>query len=249
MRRERTYEHVAEQASEASGEFERSQARDRRVRDDFISLIAHELKSSLTSIAGYTQLVLRQPNMPAEKRGEHLEVILSEARRLTRLINDLRESSRWDSGELQPRRAPADLDEVIRHVAARVAPPAHRLLLDLPERPILGELDADRIGQVLTNLLTNAVKYSPEGSEIRVTVRRGTDWVEVSVGDQGIGIAEEDMAKLFQPFYRGRQTTEVYGSGLGLHLARQIVEAHGGQIWVQSRPGEGSTFTFRLPLT
>jgi signal transduction histidine kinase len=151
------------------------------------------------------------------------------------------------------RRQPCDLAELARQVVERFqeAPERtehHQVVLDAPA-PVVGTWDSDRLDQVLTNLLGNALKYSPDGGEVRVGVGMVGEQAELSVSDQGIGIARGDQHRLFQPFGRAHQVgRSIHGVGLGLYITAQIVERHGGTISLESKPGAGSTFRVRLPL-
>ena len=172
--------------------------------------------------------------------------------RLEELVADLLDASRIQQGRLELRPEPMDLAALARRVLERFeqAPERgehHALELDVPE-PVVGTWDPARLDQVITNLVSNALKYAPDGGVVRLRVRRGERDAELSVSDQGIGIAPEELAQLFQPFARGALARDsTGGTGLGLYISAQIVERHGGTIAVESEPGQGSTFTVRLP--
>ncbi|MFO7273039.1 MAG: GAF domain-containing protein [Sphaerobacter thermophilus] len=228
-----------------------------RVREAFLSTASHELKTPLTTVKGYGQLLLRFLKQPTLDR-EHLIKLATHLRdqtdRFETLVNDLLDVSRIQQGRLALRPQPTELTELARSVLARFEQspdrtPAHRLVLDAPE-PIHGVWDPVRLDQVLTNLISNALKYSPDGGEVRLSVRRHGDEAELAVSDEGIGISASEQAQLFQPFSRTvRARLEMGGTGLGLFISRQIVEQHGGTITLESTEGVGSTFTVRLPLT
>jgi len=228
-----------------------------RVREAFLSTASHELKTPLTTVKGYGQLLLRFLKQPTLDR-EHLIKLATHLRdqtdRFEMLVNDLLDVSRIQQGRLALRPQSTELTELARSVLARFEQspdrtPAHRLVFDAPE-PIHGVWDPVRLDQVLTNLISNALKYSPDGGEVRLSVRRRGDEVELAVSDEGIGIPAGEQAQLFQPFSRTmRARLEMGGTGLGLFISRQIVEQHGGTITLESTEGVGSTFTVRLPLT
>jgi len=221
-----------------------------RLKADLISVLAHEMRTPLTSIKGYsTALLMDEIAFNPETQREFLQIIDEECDVLQDLIRDLLESSVIDAGllklELQPvklERLTHDVMEDIAHRARR-----HRLLTDFPPRFPLVEADPDRIAQVLRNLLDNAIKYSPAGGLIIVRGEARPQEVVISVADQGVGISPEDLNRLFERFFRVQSGQHIVGSGLGLPISRTIVESHGGRIWAESQPGQGSTFYFTLP--
>ncbi len=161
------------------------------------------------------------------------------------------ETTRLETGQFAFEFGLLDLSSCLRETAERmVASPSHTIVLDLPDEPLPCWADGERIGEVVENLLSNAVKYSPGGGEVRLAVRRERETAAVSVRDQGIGIAREKLPLLFRPFSRvhDRKATGIEGFGLGLSICERIARAHGGEFEVESTPGEGSTFTFTLPL-
>ncbi len=222
-----------------------------RLKAELISTLAHEMRTPLTSVKGFsTALLLEEATFDAETQREFLTIIDQECDVLTDLIHDLLESSIIDAGLLRLELQPVRLARLARDTAGDYArrSPQHRFLVDLPAFPII-DADPHRIEQVLRNLVDNAVKYSPGGGMIVIRGQVEETQVTISVSDQGPGIAPEHLNRLFDKFFRvesglGRH---VVGSGLGLPIARTIVESHGGQIWAESRPGEGSTFYFTLP--
>jgi len=228
---------------------ERKQAE--RIKDEFIGMVSHELKTPLTVIMGAVSTALDERIGKQEVRSlledavEHSEILAS-------IVDNLLELSRQQSNRLMIQAKPADLGEIARSVITglRSRSAAHRLVTDglagLP--PAL--VDPLRARRVIYNLLDNAIKYSPEGGEVRLFARRDGDHLVVGVSDQGPGIAAEDQAKLFQSFERLAMPVKgaIQGTGLGLRVCRILVEAHGGRIWVQSAKGEGSTFYFTLPV-
>ena len=221
-----------------------------RLKAELISTLAHEMRTPLTSIKGFsTALLLEEATFDASTQREFLTIIDQECDVLTDLIHDLLESSIIDAGLLRLELQPVRLERLARDTAEDFArrSPKHRFLVDV-QLPIV-DADPHRIEQVLRNLVDNAVKYSPGGGMIVIRGEEEEAQVTISVSDQGPGIAPEHLNRLFDKFFRvdsglGRH---VVGSGLGLPIARTIVESHGGRIWAESRPGEGSTFYFTLP--
>ncbi|MBC7225950.1 MAG: GAF domain-containing protein [Thermoflexales bacterium] len=225
-----------------------------RLKAELISTLAHEMRTPLTSIKGYsTALLMEEASFSPETQREFLEIIDQECDVLQDLIHDLLESSIIDAGflklEVQPVLLPRLVKMVVDDMARRSR--RHRLVVDFPEDFPLVEADPDRIMQVLRNLLDNAIKYSPNGGLVVVRGEVRPDHVVISVADQGVGIAPEHLNRLFEKFFRIRSGLgrHVVGSGLGLPIARTIVESHGGQIWAESQVDQGSTFYFTLPLS
>ena len=222
----------------------------RRRQELFMAVIAHDLRGPLTAIRGYAQLFRRFETLPKERRAQAVSTILSEVDRLGRLISDLLDFSRVVAGRLRIAPQPVDLVGLARQVveAQQLTTTAHQIILEAPPR-VQGMWDPDRLAQVLTNLISNAIKYSPEGGNVWVRLRPRDQEVEISVADQGMGLTTEERARLFEPFARLERTRSLKGAGLGLFIAKGIVEAHGGQIWAESAgPGKGSTFFVALPL-
>lgn len=232
-----------------------------RLREDFLSIAAHELRTPLTTIKGYVQLLSRRVR-PGRERvaidGAALamlaEQLTGQVGRLEQLVAELLDIARLQRDRTVLQRETLDLTALAGEVIERFqqAPdrlPSHHLRLVAPE-PVSGRWDASRLDQALTNLLSNALKYSPDGGEIVVNVRLQGGVALLSVRDQGIGIAPADQAMLFQPFARIQAARQkVQGTGLGLYIVSQVVERHGGTIELVSQPGRGSTFSLYLPLT
>ncbi|NPA91998.1 MAG: GAF domain-containing protein [Chloroflexi bacterium] len=223
------------------------------MKSTFISVISHELKTPVALIKGYAATLRREDvQWDEETIREGLAIIEEEADRLTQLIDNLLDASRIQAGGLKLEMDEVNLKDLIERVVKgfRMQTAAHEIITDVPEDlpPVWG--DRERIRQILSNLLSNAIKYSPRGGVIRVGAWAEGDYVTVYVADQGIGIPEEEQANLFDKFYRVdsslRRRTQ--GAGLGLYLAKALVEAHGGRIWVHSKPGAGATFFFTLPI-
>lgn len=216
-------------------------------RQAFVLLLAHEVRSPLTSIMGYVQLMQRRPGHDEAA----LAVVMAQARQINRLVDELLESSTRGSGQLHLEPRLMDLAALARVSAqqAQLLHPNHSLRLELPNGPLCGHWDGGRLAQVFANLISNAIKYSPAGGEIVVWVDDLGNVVRVSVQDHGIGISPDQLPHLFDQFYRVVSTAgQANGLGLGLHLVKMLVEAHGGSLGVESVLGLGSTFYFTLPL-
>lgn len=214
----------------------------------FLGMVSHDLRGPVSVVLGYTQLLLRhQPERTADR--EALQTMEDAARRMRRLIDDLLVAARIGSGRFAIEPAPMDLVTVARQVfeQQRASAPDHSFVFQAPPH-LEGNWDAVRIGQLLTNLISNAVKYSSAGREVRLEITRQDGAARISVTDQGVGIAPEAIDQLFQPFWRISSDHSTIGSGLGLYISKGIVEAHHGQIGVKSSPGHGSTFWVRLPI-
>jgi PAS domain S-box-containing protein len=224
-----------------------------RKKDEFLSVASHELRTPLTTIKGYTQLLAQTVNdlEPAE-RATYINAVLGEIERMMGLISELLDVSRIETNRLQIHPQTIQWLPFIegRISAFRVQHPARFIHFDVnaPETTVVA--DPDRMRQVVDNLLSNALKYSPEGSDIDVRVVSEDGHVATSVTDHGIGIPRDEIPQLFERFHRARNVSSRYygGLGLGLYIARAIVEAHDGEITVESEEGVGSTFTMRLPI-
>jgi PAS domain S-box-containing protein len=219
-----------------------------RQKQEFVEMVAHDLGSPLTVIKGYAQLLQRRPagNDPA------IGKILAEVGRMERLLRDLREVTRLDAGQLELRLAPVDLIALVRDRVAQAAfavADGLRLRCEVPDAPVIGAWDYDRVEQVLTNLLDNALKYAPCGAVV-VRVETGETEALVAVQDHGPGLTAEQLHRVFERFTRLPQTAaSTAGTGLGLFISKRLIEAHGGRLWADSVPGQGTTFSFALPLT
>ena len=231
-----------------------------RTRDEFLASATHDLKTPLTAISGLAQVLERRAARLDSADGERLRAGLVKINRvtlrMTALINELMDVAQLRVGRrLVLERHPTDLVELAGQLAAEAAltTSSHRIAVDSDVESLVGQWDAFRLERFIGNLLTNAIKYSPEGGDVRVEVRAeqrdDAPWAVVSVRDQGIGIPAADLPRIFERFHRGRNALgRIRGAGIGLFGARQIVGQHGGTIGVESREGEGSTFTVALPL-
>ncbi len=230
-----------------------SEAEAERVKQDFVSMVGHELRTPLTLIRTTVDLLNEgDAGTLNDTQRRIVEVLHANTDRLMALINDLLDMSALDSGRMQIQPELIDLVEVVTEAVAEAQPAAqakdHQLRTNVPGR-LTVRADRKRILQVLANLVGNAVKYTPPGGEIQVSVVVREAWVEVRVHDSGIGIPPEEQGQLFEKFFRtttGRRTTG--GTGLGLAIARSLIDLHGGSIWVESDGRNGSTFVFTLPM-
>jgi len=225
-----------------------------RVRDEFLSIASHELKTPLTSLLGQAQLMRRvlerDGQLDAERAAQAVRSITGQGTKLARLINQLFDVSRLEAGKLLIERQPTDLTALVQQAVAEAQSRSaqHTITLQVAEA-VQAEVDPLRVEQVLTNLLDNAVKYSPDGGPIEVTLARADDaTVELCVRDHGLGIPPEQCGEIFERFYQAHAHDHRSGLGLGLYISRQIVERHGGQIGVKCPPDDGARFTVRLPL-
>ncbi|MBT0963981.1 sensor histidine kinase [Denitromonas iodatirespirans] len=225
-----------------------------RVKDDFMSSVTHELRTPLTSIRAFSEMLLDDPKTDLAERRRFLGIIVEETERLTRLVNQVLDLAKIESGHAQWHETDVDLIELIEHVATtagQLVKSRHaELVLDLPPTVTLLRVDQDRLIQVLTNLIGNAARFVPgSGGQVKVVLRESGDSVRVDVCDNGPGIAPEAQSEIFEKFRQvsgsaGKPT----GTGLGLPISRQIIEHFGGRLWVTSIPGEGAVFSFELPL-
>ncbi len=224
-----------------------------RLKDEFVLTASHELRSPLTSVQGFAELLMLERDSLTPKQVETVEIILENCRHLVRLLNDLLDLARSDAGRLGIVPRPTDVaplvEEAVRTMRAQTD--ASQQTLSVQIEPGLPQIyvEADRIRQILVNLLTNAHEYSPDGASIAVRARVVGAEVEIAVSDNGPGIPEQQLQHIFERFVRGDAglTQRVGGTGLGLAIAKSLVELHGGTIGVESTPGQGSTFHFRLP--
>ncbi len=225
-----------------------------RLKDEFVLTASHELRSPLTSVQGFAELLMLDRESLTPRQAETVEIILDNCRHLVRLLNDLLDLARSDAGRLAIKPTPIEVAPLIEDAARtmRAQTEVSRQTLAVEIEPGLPQIDveADRIRQILVNLLTNAHEYSPEGASIKVAARAAGADVEIAVTDNGPGIPAEQLERIFDRFTRGDAglTQRVGGTGLGLAISKSLVELHGGTISAESTPGEGSTFRFRLPI-
>jgi signal transduction histidine kinase len=223
-----------------------------RFKSEVIASLAHDMRTPLASIKGYsTALLMEGARFDAQSQREFLEIIDDECDHLTSIIHEMLESSLIEGGQLKLDLQPVILPRLVSAVVEEYKHRSrqHRILVDFPRRFPIVDADPYRVQQIVRNLLDNAIKYSAEGSLIVIRGVIRADEVEVSVADQGIGISPDDLNRLFEKFFRVNLTSGRYvpGTGLGLPIARAIVEMHGGRIWAESKVGEGTTLYFTLP--
>jgi len=215
-----------------------------------VGIVAHDFRKPLMAIRGFAELVLEEPDLPIETRQEFMRTVINETEHLALLASDTLLITRIETGEFEFRWREVDLGPFILD-AVPLGLSDHSVLMDVPPGFPKIVADPDRLRQALTNLVTNAVKYSPEGGSINVRCReRGSQSIVIEVTDHGLGIPQDQIGKLFGKFARIRtdEHMKISGTGLGLYICRLIAEGHGGQIWVESEVGKGSTFGMVLPI-
>jgi signal transduction histidine kinase len=231
----------------------REAARADKLKSEVMATLSHELRTPLTAIKGYsTALLLDDISWPEEKRSEFLQMIDTECENLQTMINDILDSSLIDVGELAIEPQPIRMERLVQDIADDMQrrTDIHKLFVDFPEEYPIIDADPRRITQVLRNILDNAIKYSPNGGLVVVRGEVRTNDIVISIADQGVGISAEDLIPLFDKYFRVKAATgyHVAGTGLGLPVARSIVEAHNGRIWAESKVDQGTTLYFSLPL-
>jgi signal transduction histidine kinase len=224
-----------------------------RSQRDFVANVSHELKTPLTSIQGFSQALLDGAAATPEATARAARVIHDEAERMRRMVDELLILARFDAGQVDMAHAPVELGPLLAACVERLSPQAQAagiaLELDAPDAPTITG-DGDRLAQVFANLLDNAIAHTPAGGRVTLAAHQVGNTVEVTVTDTGEGIPAEALPRIFERFYRVDQSRQhSRGAGLGLAIAREIVEAHGGTITVESVVGLGSRFTVRLPAT
>ena len=225
-----------------------------RLRSEFVSAVSHELKTPVTSIRMFAETLRMHGTERTDQRTEYLDTIVCESERLSRLLDNVLEFSKLDRGVKQYRPKPDSLADIVRASAGTMRYPYERegfqLELDIAEDLPEVTVDRDAIEQAILNLLTNAMKYSGEERDVRLSLRRDDGYALIEVTDHGVGIAPDQIEHIFERFYRARapEGNGASGTGLGLTLVQHIAEAHGGHVRVESEPGQGSTFSLRLPL-
>ncbi|MEO0250197.1 MAG: ATP-binding protein, partial [candidate division WOR-3 bacterium] len=223
-----------------------------RMKTEFLSNVSHELRTPLQSISGFIKLILEGKVPDAATQHEFLQIVDREAWHLGNLINSLLDMSRLESGRFKINRKPTPVKDTIIDTLKIFKTLAREKNIEFKEDidsdlPIM-EVDGERLRQVVINLLSNAIKFSDPGSAITVRVKKMEKEILLQVADQGIGMSPADMEHLFERFYRAEDRLSRGGTGLGLYITKQIVEAHGGRIWVESKLHEGSTFSVTLPF-
>ncbi len=230
------------------------QARIERLKSDLISIVSHELRSPLTSIKGYVDLMMSGDlGRIEDPMISYLGIVSSNANRLAALIDDILDLTRMESGKLSLNYEKVDVRYLCEYVFLTLKPQAEQKNLSYEliihtETTISGDLE--RLQQALTNLLSNAIKYTQENGRVELQAQQHKDWIHITVQDTGIGISHEDQKMLFQRFFRvkNKETRHIGGTGLGLCIAKSIIEAHEGNIEIQSESGVGSTFMIKIPM-
>lgn len=222
---------------------------------EFVANVSHELKTPLTSVQGFAQAILDGTASTPEAQKQAAQVIFDESSRMHRMVLNLLDLARLDSGTFDLQRVPVDLSSLLMGVAEKFAPQARianvTIEVEATNLPVITG-DGDRLAQVFTNLVDNALKFTPGGGQIRLRAIQAAGGVQVDVADNGTGISADALPHIFDRFYQAdlsRPGGKHHGAGLGLAIVKEIIKAHGGKISVRSAPGTGSTFTILLPLT
>jgi signal transduction histidine kinase len=228
-----------------------SRKRSDKHKSEFIGIVSHELKNPLTSIKGYADLIYKLAKQSKQaKQSEYALRIDAQINQVITMINDLLDVTKIETGRLTYQDDSFDILSLVKEVVSdqQVATNSHKILLSgIVKKKVHG--DKYRIGQVITNLINNAIKYSPQASKIKVSIKNKAHKVIISVQDYGIGIPEEDQYNLFLPFYRAKNTQRAKGTGIGLFISSEIVKRHKGRLSMQSKLGKGSIFYLELPAT
>ena len=247
------FNRMAQQLERSRDELQEQNAKLReseRLKSELVRIVSHELRTPLASVLGFTSLLLTRDIEPGDQR-RYLEIIDSQGRRLSSLLNDFLDVERLEEGQLELARELFDLSTVVREQTRLFAGQSakHNLDVVLPPNPLPVIGDPNRLAQVVGNLLSNAIKYSPDGGTVEVVGERHNGVARVSVRDEGLGIPDEVQERVFTKFFRGNAgASGIQGSGLGLTIARSVVEAHGGRITFESASGQGSVFWLELPI-
>ncbi len=232
-----------------------------RLKSEFISVVSHELRTPLTSILGYTELLLAR-DFAAKEQREFIKTVYDEASHLSQIVEDLLGVSRIESGHVKLNQWVVSMRQLVNEIIAQMnmhLTNRHRMVINLPQQLAPIYVDRDKVKQIFFNLLTNAVKYSPKGGEITLSVEElqplpedhpPGNFLLISISDQGLGIPEEELGRVWERFYRvdNSNTRRIGGTGLGLSIVKSLVELHGGRIWLNSTVAKGSTFFFTLPI-
>ena len=222
-----------------------------RMKTEFISTAAHELRTPLTSICGFSEILLTRSDLKEGEQQRFLQYIFDQGKVLSAIINDLLDLSRIEAGAgFTVNKATHDFADMVRSIAERfqLETGRHMFFLDLPREPLTVCCDRGKMEQVLDNIYSNAVKYSPEGGVIETSLRMDDGWAVISIKDNGLGMTEEQVSRIFEKFYRAdASNTAISGTGLGMSIVRHIIETHGGSISVRSQKDKGTTVSIRIP--
>ena len=243
-----TAKHEAEETSAANLA---SLERLNQLKSEFVSMVSHEFRTALVGIQGFSEILTTEANSPEDVKSLAGD-IFSDAQRLNRMINEMLDLDRMEAGKIRIQPKPVDVNSLVREVVdrARASSDNHTVRTELDDALPIINADPDRLIQVISNLVSNAVKYSPDGGEVTIRTAAENGQVRVAVKDQGVGIPAEFIGRVFGRYERfeNTKTSKVVGTGLGLAISRQIIELHGGKIWVESKVGSGSTFQFTVPV-
>jgi len=246
----RTFNDMAEQIETMLEELKKSE----KLRREFVANVSHELRTPLTSIRTYAETIYESPELSKETENDFLHVIINESDRMTKIVKDLLELSRFDAGNTELMLEEFSIEQAMRDVCAAVAMEArrrgHELCLEIDDKLPLINGDRARVEQVLMNIIINALNYTPDKGKVTVFGGAVEDYIMIRITDTGIGIPNEDLPRVFDRFYRvdKARSRESGGTGLGLPIAREIVVMHGGDIQITSTPDIGTTVTIKLPL-
>lgn len=223
-------------------------------RRDFVSNVSHELRTPLTSMHSYLEALSDGAWEDKEIAPRFLEVTQNETERMIRLVNDLLKLSRMDGGREQLEKSFVNFTDFFNHIIDRFEMMKKETIMfkrHIPREPVIIEIDEDKVMQVLDNIISNANKYSPDGGRISFYLKKFEDEIEVSIADEGLGVPDEDLANVFDRFFRvdKARSREMGGTGLGLAIAREVIEAHGGRIWVERNKTKGTIIKFTLPYS
>jgi len=223
------------------------------VRREFIANVSHEFKTPLAAIKAIVETLEDGAVNEKEVARDFLGKIDDEVDAMIKMVNELIELSRIEMGKAELKIEPVNLNALVRETITRLAPIAERAQLSITSEPTLGlppvPADKEMVGEVITNIIQNAIKFTPSGGKIKVYTRLEGDFTEVSIADNGIGIGPDDLPHIFERFYKADKSRNTNGTGLGMAIARHIIQVHGGRIRVESEPGKGSRFTFTLPVS
>jgi signal transduction histidine kinase len=247
--------HEVQELAQAFNQMNQRVQTSQKSQREFVANVSHELKTPLTSVQGFAQAILDGTANTPEAQKQAAQVIFDESSRMHRMVLDLLDLARLDSGTIDLQRGPVDLTSLLTGVAGKFAPQARaanvKIELEGIDLPVITG-DGDRLAQVFTNLVDNALKFTPEGGQINLRAIQAAGGVQVDVADNGTGISADILPYIFDRFYQAdlsRPGGKHHGAGLGLAIVKEIIKAHGGKISVRSAPGTGSTFTIILPLT